>query len=256
MEAIGQFWDAPHSALRQVPSTTPEENTLGQRDADFVDLDLDFQEYTSDRFEIAASPSALFPRPLHDESTDPHAERGYINISTQGLNEGLCVRPNKRSFLTNTPFFNTAIPDPPFGDYCRTLGHEFDSHYVESGHHYSCECSSCTTVYRDVSLSETHSFEPPVASTSQYSGELRALKVFDRSLPETELRGASDPPFQTVYLPMVQQLSNSTDILRLLKRCVGGKAICLWMHEGGECGFFSQIDLVKRHIKRVHLRLR
>ena len=235
----------------QVPYIALEGGVLDQKDTDLIDLGPTFQEYISD-----VSASAPFRQPSCDENTNPYAGRGHISTDTLGLNEGLCVCLSKLRPLTNTLFFGTAIPHSAFGDSCRDLGYDADPYNGEGDHHYSCDCSSCGTVCYNVDLGKTRNFEALAAPASQYAGELVASQGFDPPSPETEPRSASGPPFPTVYLPMVQQLSNSTDILRLLKRCVGGRAVCLWMHEGGECGFSSQIDLVKRHIKRVHLRLR
>ena len=68
---------------------------------------------------------------------------------------------------------------------------------------------------------------------------------------------AGESTFPAVDLPVTQHdPTNSRHILKLLRRGPGGGATCLWQLNGGECGFSSQIDLVKRHIKRVHYRLR
>ena len=130
-----------------------------------------------------------------------------------------------------------------------------DSQNVDS-HHYSCECSLCEAANCDANTDEAQVFESLMTSVSQYSEETGTSQVSDHPFAETELQSASGPPFPTVYLPEVQQLSSATEVLRFLERHAGGKATCLWIHEGGECGFLSQIDLVKRHIKRVHFRLK
>ena len=68
---------------------------------------------------------------------------------------------------------------------------------------------------------------------------------------------ASESTFPAVDLPVTQHdPNNSAHILKLLRRDTGGGATCLWQLDRGECGFSSQVDLVKRHIKRVHYRLR
>ena len=233
-----------------------DEDTLGQRDVYSVDPGPTFQEYAPNVFEIAASTPPLVRGYLGDETADPYTDQGYISVSTQDSNEGGHVRPNKLVPLTNMPSFNAVVTHPPLGDSYHSLGYGANHGYGEGDHHYSCECSSCDTTYCDVGLGEAHSFEPLMAFTSQCSGELGVPQVFDRPSAETELQRASDPPFSTVYLPMVQQSANSTDVLRLLKKYGRGRATCLWMHQGAECGFSSQIDLVKRHIKRVHFKLR
>ena len=53
-----------------------------------------------------------------------------------------------------------------------------------------------------------------------------------------------------------QYPSDSNYILRFIRRSDGGGATCLWENQGHTCGFFSQIDLVKRHIKRMHICLK
>jgi hypothetical protein len=71
--------------------------------------------------------------------------------------------------------------------------------------------------------------------------------------------GASEPrsQSQSPSPPATQHdPKNPSHILKVLRRDVGGGATCVWQHGGAECGFSSQIDLVKRHIKRVHYRLR
>lgn len=51
-------------------------------------------------------------------------------------------------------------------------------------------------------------------------------------------------------------LDDAADIHKHMRRGVGGGATCAWEHGSGECGYSSHIDLVKRHIKRVHYRLK
>jgi len=50
----------------------------------------------------------------------------------------------------------------------------------------------------------------------------------------------------------LESSNHPSHILKFLQRGDGGEATCLWMSGGGTCGFSSQIDLVKRHIKRMH----
>ena len=71
-------------------------------------------------------------------------------------------------------------------------------------------------------------------------------------------RNLSDCSVRTTEPPVTQRKPNgSMDILKHLERHVGGRATCLWLHESNhECGYSSQIDLVKRHIKRVHYCMR
>ena len=45
---------------------------------------------------------------------------------------------------------------------------------------------------------------------------------------------------------------DSISVLKFMKKDGGGRATCLWTTEGDTCSFFSQVDLVKRHIKRMH----
>ena len=135
------------------------------------------------------------------------------------------------------------------------MGYDADPDYG-GGHNYLCECSLCEATYRDVGLSEILNLELPAAPASRCSEGASVSEFLDPSSLETKLQDASGPPFPTVYLPTVQQPPNSTDVLRLLKKHEGGRATCLWIHEGEECCFSSRIDLVKRHIKRVHFRLR
>lgn len=78
------------------------------------------------------------------------------------------------------------------------------------------------------------------------------------SLPFPVLpRGASENPLQPEDHPTTGHYpSDSNRILGFLKRNDRGGATCLWAGKGGTCGFFSQVDLVKRHIKRMHYRSR
>ena len=50
--------------------------------------------------------------------------------------------------------------------------------------------------------------------------------------------------------------SDSNYILGFVGRSDGGGATCLWQNQGDTCGFFSHVDLVKRHIKRMHICLK
>ena len=51
-------------------------------------------------------------------------------------------------------------------------------------------------------------------------------------------------------------LEDAAEIHKHMRRSVGGGATCAWAHGDGECGYSSHVDLVKRHIKRVHYRLK
>jgi hypothetical protein len=57
--------------------------------------------------------------------------------------------------------------------------------------------------------------------------------------------------------PPIKYTPNDAEhIHKHMRRGVGGGATCAWTHGGGECGYSSHVDLVKRHIKRVHYRLK
>ena len=150
--------------------------------------------------------------------------------------------------LTNTPSSNIAVPSD---DCYNSPGYNDDSSHGESGHHHSYEGgSSHDTTYAD-------GVEPLLVSTFQcFRGARVSQDPDDRPLYETQFLDTSGPPFQTVYPPAVQEPINPTEILRILERHAGGSATCLWIDEGHQCGYYSQIDLVKRHIKRVHFKLR
>ena len=152
------------------------------------------------------------------------------------------------AYLTNTPSSNAAIL---FDDYCNSSGYNGDPSHEESVHHHSYEgASSHDTTYGDP-------VEPLLAPAFKcFQGVIVSQNPDDRPLYETEFLDKSGPPFQTVYPPAVQQPINPTEILRILERHAGGNATCLWIDEGRQCGYYSQIDLVKRHIKRVHFKLR
>ena len=70
-------------------------------------------------------------------------------------------------------------------------------------------------------------------------------------------QGAGEHPLPPRgHSPTSRYPTDPTYILKFLERSDGGRATCLWASEGYACGFFSQVDLVKRHIKRMHYRLR
>lgn len=76
-------------------------------------------------------------------------------------------------------------------------------------------------------------------------------------VPHVTPLNASEPESQTAHVPITQHHpKDRKHILKLLKKSANDGATCLWPCEGDKCGFFSKVDLVKRHIKRVHYRLR
>ena len=160
-----------------------------------------------------------------------------------------------RYFLTNTITAIVAVdqgslpgdsdhgqgnrPDPRYGGDAR-VAHE-RSTLCATTHHDNG--SSTTGVLRPL---EHSAFQEPIGSHLPQGAHQGASHG-----PSSRSPRAKDPPV-TRCKP-----NDSINVLKYLERHVGGRATCLWLHAGNyECGYSSQIDLVKRHIKRVHYRLR
>lgn len=113
-------------------------------------------------------------------------------------------------------------------------------------------------------------FEPSLTPSPQLSEQSRGLyqhrdiegpskpwKHFCPPMPQVGPLNTSENEPRTTQIPITQHdPNNPKHILKLLRKGVKGGATCLWPCEGYECGFSSQVYLVKRHIKRVHYRLR
>lgn len=153
------------------------------------------------------------------------------------------VDSNSGSPPKYTSSANAAVQCPPFGD-CP----------------HPSRSSRGATKYRNNSP-EPRSIEPIQTLPFQHRGSSRDPER--RKTPEeqsdddgtnTSLK-ANESQLRPFNLVAEHNPNDPTHILKFLKRHVGG-ARCLWPHDEGECGFSSQVDLVKRHIKRVHYRLR
>ena len=145
-------------------------------------------------------------------------------------------------------FMLTYPPNPAILRLLYSEGYDDGPCCGEGDHHHSGEGSP------SFDIPHGDGVEPRTAPTSPGAGVSQDFGCQSSTGGNGSL-DASGPPFQTVYPPEIQQPS-SLDILELLERHDGGRATCLWMHGGHPCGHSSQIDLVKRHIKRVHFRLR
>ena len=245
----------PNHTLGSVsyPSSTLERHALCQEGTN----PIGFQNHTHGISGATASIPPLPHEPVDGESNDEYAEQESIGPVAEDWNEGHYVGSDRLDILTKIATLTAVSPRLRCsGDFFHDLDYDPNSRDLEDSHHYSCECSLCEAENYEANIDEAQVFESLMTSVSQYSEETGTSQVSDHPFAETELQSANGPPFPTVYLPEVQQLSSRTEVLRFLERHDGGKATCLWINEGGECGFLSQIDLVKRHIKRVHFRLR
>lgn len=146
------------------------------------------------------------------------------------------VDSNLGSFPKRATFVDVAVQCPPsFGD-------------------HRCDRSSRDTTPPG---GTTHGAESVHIPPSQRYAQLRGLGRRQPPEERDDQDDAGEPQSRTPSPPTTQHdPKNPSHILKLLKRDVGGGATCVWQHGGAECGFSSQIDLVKRHIKRVHYRLR
>ena len=175
-----------------------------------------------------------------------HSPQGFRGASdTDGHHAGDCIDSSPRSPPNRTVSVDAVTRCSPFDD-C--------SPYIRP------TPSTTPSSTGSVAAESVESLHAPSFKRSPQSRELelhQSLAVQDGQGAITPLSPsksrsrsrASDFPI-TRHDP-----NNSAHILKLLKRD-GAGATCLWPHDGGECGFTSQIDLVKRHIKRVHYRLR
>lgn len=126
----------------------------------------------------------------------------------------------------------------------------------------SRSCATATCLGSALATSGHKPFRaPPPRLSGQSRGSYRGPSAEEPS--QACLQHASPPipqivpEFETAHFPIMRHNPNDPKhILKLLKRSADGRAMCLWSFQGGGCGFVSQVDLVKRHIKRVHYRLR
>lgn len=105
-----------------------------------------------------------------------------------------------------------------------------------------------TTIPDQGTEQEPQHTEELVGECPQEVDQYVGLSSFRVPSPEA---GENSPPPRNFSLTS-RYPSDSKHILKFLKKSDGGRATCLWASEGDTCGFFSQVDLVKRHIKRMH----
>ena len=99
---------------------------------------------------------------------------------------------------------------------------------------------------------ESHQAEELPVERSQEAGQDSGLPSF-----QTLSSLTMEPPSSTITPSTTQcHPDDPAQIYKHLRRGVSGTATCAWVHGGGECGYSSHVDLVKRHIKRVHYRLK
>ena len=240
MEAIGPQRNSPSLAQGVLQSLLPsalDKGILFKGDVYTAEPDPTLHERTSSKSEATGPASPPFREESCDEAVYRYLVQEYISPDTLDSDEGFCVHPTCSEFTSSYTFLNLAITHPPY-----SRGYDDGPCCGESDHHRSREGS-------------------PLRST-QHNGadDARMAPIQDFGCPLSasgnNTLGAGGPQFQTVYPPATQQPSDPSDILKLLERHGIGRATCLWMHDGIRCGYSSQIDLVKRHIKRVHFRLR
>ena len=151
------------------------------------------------------------------------------------------------SFFTDmvTPFAVVDQGSPPNNDSNRDQGYPPDSRCAGGDQPPRDWSVSRAVAHGSYSSSTADSFgssEPPTARETCHNLSDRSTQAIDPSITQCE-------PNSTGVL--------KGDVLRHLERHVGGRATCLWLREDNhQCGYSSQIDSVKRHIKRVHYRLR
>lgn len=96
-----------------------------------------------------------------------------------------------------------------------------------------------------------HPGESPI-ERFQEADQGRDLPLFSAS-PSHTVRSSSTTMTTSAISP---PLNDENHVHKHMRRGVGGGATCAWVHGDGECGYSSHVDLVKRHIKRVHYRLK
>lgn len=82
---------------------------------------------------------------------------------------------------------------------------------------------------------------------------------YDNGLPAFRVlssRTMEPPPPTTTTSAVNCDPDDLAQINKFMRRDVAGWATCVWTRGDGECGYSSHADLVKRHIKRVHFRLK
>ena len=151
-------------------------------------------------------------------------------------------------FLTNTTTPSTLVDRGSlFGGPNHDQGYQQDSRNAGGNQPFHEHLAPCIVIHNDNAPLEPSAFQE--SATQNFSqGAVQEIdhNTYDHSA------GAIAPPVTR------QGPNDPRDVLKHLERHGRGRATCLWLREGNHelCGYTSQIDLVKRHIKRVHYRLR
>lgn len=192
-----------------------------------------------------------------------------------GLNSGAPQRFQRSTALDNRPSstestpgpFDTACQHPSFGYYDGSEDYKaVHEHFDNTDHDFPPNTNST----RDVTTGlGTGGFLVPQTTVPDVAQGTRREHQYAEGpasgAPQETGKGIDGPPFPSLPQeidehppspedhPMISRYpSGSNHILKFLKRNDRGGATCLWAGKGYTCGFFSQVDLVKRHIKRMH----
>ena len=135
--------------------------------------------------------------------------------------------------------FGAPNPEQIYGQDCR---YDVDDRLADD------QSAMCAITRNDDVPSTTARIDPPQPSTFHELAESNPLQG-------TEFSGHS---VLTAGPPVARRKPRDPiGVLKHLERHAAGRATCLWLSgDGHECGYSSQIDLVKRHIKRVHYHIR
>lgn len=155
-----------------------------------------------------------------------------------------------RPLPTDATTPSTVVDQPPLGVPNHDHGCRQDPHHEGDDQLTDERSTLCATAHESDVSSATDSGEPL---------EPPAFQGFIGSQETDQGTGRNISDGSVATEPTVAQRGPnvSRNVLKHLERHGGGRATCLWLYGGSyECGYSSQIDLVKRHIKRVHYCLR
>ena len=163
--------------------------------------------------------------------------------------------------------FDAASQRPPFGGDDGNEDSNTTHSYIDNTYHSVSRTTDFThNAMADLGTNGLSTPRPttiPDMAQGVERGPQHAEEPAGEALPVDQ--GLSDSAFPALFqgvgrhsLPPVDYSAtshypgDSSHILNFLKRGDGGRATCLWTSKGDTCGFFSHVDLVKRHIKRMH----
>lgn len=274
-----QSWETHHSESTNALGMT----TLHQPELDCIDQDCTAPHQVSSRDhpfhppEAVTSASTLaYAASCEPNTSAPQEFYGPVDLGACHLGNQDYTEPTSKALWTTV---RSSLP----GSYCEHPGPMIPWPADNAYHPYDFLRTSQLHAIPQT-LGSTHDFTDPGAGnpsdpwssvaqaqdTPRIAAPVprRAEGHFVEHLQEAGQSGVF-PPFQilssrtmqppspTVSPPIVQYgLDDVARIHKHMRRSVGGGATCTWVHEGDECGYSSHVDLVKRHIKRVHYRLK